>query len=228
MASESRSAPHLPGAGPYRRALALVLLAIGLALIATSDSLHMFLVEILSTADGIIRARPLAGAVLFIVLSAASAMLAFVSSAVIVPVGVMVWGKATSFLLLWLGWIGGGAAAYTLSRVLGRRVMTALAPTETAKRYEHFLTERASFGLVLLFQTALPSELPGYLLGLVRYPFLKYIAALAIAELPYALATVYLGESFLERSTPWLIGVGAAIAAFSFFTLRMLRRRAQE
>jgi uncharacterized membrane protein YdjX (TVP38/TMEM64 family) len=58
---------------------------------------------------------------------------------------------------------------------------------------------------------------------LARYPFRKFIAALAIAELPYAIATIYLGEGFLQRRMFLLIGTGIAMAAFSGWTLYWLR-----
>jgi uncharacterized membrane protein YdjX (TVP38/TMEM64 family) len=82
--------------------------------------------------------------------------------------------------------------------------------------------------LVLLLQLALPSEIPGYLLGLLRYRFWRYIAALALAELPYALATVYIGASFIERRTYALVAVGIAVAAFAGWALHTLHRRISE
>lgn len=54
--------------------------------------------------------------------------------------------------------------------------------------------------------------MPGYLLGLMGYSFWKYLGALALAELPYAIATIYLGVGFLERRSSMLIGAGAAVA----------------
>jgi uncharacterized membrane protein YdjX (TVP38/TMEM64 family) len=91
--------------------------------------------------------------------------------------------------------------------------------------YEKMIPRDAPFGLILLFQTALPSEVPGYLLGLARYPFRKYLLALAISELPYAVATIYLGEGLIERRMFLLIGTGVAMAAFSGWTLYWLRSR---
>ena len=51
------------------------------------------------------------GAVLFVVMSAAAAMLAFFSTAVLVPVAVVTWGQTGTFVLLWVGWILGGVCA---------------------------------------------------------------------------------------------------------------------
>jgi uncharacterized membrane protein YdjX (TVP38/TMEM64 family) len=209
-----------------RRRVLLILLAAGaLALVASSAELHEWLIGFLPVAESMVRARPVLGVTVFILYAAVSAMLAFVSAAVIVPVGIYVWGTATSMLLLWLGWTLGGVAAYTLSRYFGRLVVTALHLGPVLERYEHRISQRASFGLVLLFQLAMPSEVPGYLLGLLRYPFWWYLAALLLAELPYAAATVYLGASFIERRTYMLLGVGAAVAALSGWALYTLHRR---
>jgi uncharacterized membrane protein YdjX (TVP38/TMEM64 family) len=165
------------------------------------------------------------GASIFVLYAALAAMLAFVSSAVIVPVSVYVWGSGFSMLLLWVGWILGGALSYGISRYFGRTVVNALRAGPALERYETRISQRAPFGLVLLFQLAVPSEVPGYLLGLIRYPFWKYLGALALAELPYAVVTVYLGDSFLERRTYTLIAVGATLAAFSAWALYTLHRR---
>ena len=188
--------PNVASAPPVRRlpdasrcALILVLAAAALALVASSDELHNWLLGYLPRAEAIIRTRPLLGVTVFVAFSALSALIAFVSSAVIVPVGVYVWGKTVSILLLWVGWTLGGICAYALSRHLGRRVVNALGAEPWLGRYEHLISARAPFHLVLLFQLAVPSEVPGYLFGLVRYTFWKYLVALALAAMPYAVAT---------------------------------------
>ncbi len=220
-----------PPAGAHRlptatqRALLLVLLAIVLAFVASTDLLHGWLLQFFSTLEAFIREQPVLGLLAFVGFAAASAMLAFVSSAVIVPAGVLVWGEGVCALLLWLGWILGGASSYALSRYLGRPVVKSLSSGPTLERYEKRISDRTPFGMVLLFQLALPSEVPGYLLGLARYRFWKYAAALALAELPYALATVYLGDSFLQRKTVPLIAAGIVVAAFSSWAMYTLHRR---
>jgi uncharacterized membrane protein YdjX (TVP38/TMEM64 family) len=208
-----------------RRAGVLVLLAIVVTLVILSDDLHAWLMGFLSPVKQIVRTQPVLGGFLFVLLAALSAMLAFVSSAVIVPVGVYVWGKPLTIFLLWVGWVLGGVCAYTISRFFGRPVVTALSSRALVERYEKRLSHQAPFGLVLLFQLALPSELPGYLLGMARYPLWKYLCALALAEIPYAVMTIYLGASFVERQVSWLIGVAVVAAAFSGWALYTLHRR---
>lgn len=205
----------------------LVLACLALALVGASDDLHRALLDVLDAASKLIAERPVLGAALFVVLSALSAMLAFVSSAVLVPIALYAWGKMVCAVLLWLGWILGGAMAYTLGRWLGRPVVRWLLPSETLDRYEDRLSTETPFGLIVLLQLALPSEVPGYLLGLVRYPFWRYLLALGLAELPYAVGTVYLGASFLDRQVAMLLALGAAGAVFMFLAVRSLQKRLQ-
>jgi uncharacterized membrane protein YdjX (TVP38/TMEM64 family) len=161
----------------------------------------------------------------FLVLSALSAMLAFFSTAVLVPVALSTWGKALTLLLLWGGWTLGGVMAYSIGRFLGRPVVKTFLPEATVSRFEERISERTPFGLVLLFQLALPSEIPGYVLGLVRYRFLKFLGALMLAELPYAVGTLYLGASFLERQPLTLIALGVAGALLMALAILALRKR---
>jgi uncharacterized membrane protein YdjX (TVP38/TMEM64 family) len=72
-----------------------------------------------------------------------------------------------------------------------------------------------------------PSEIPGYVLGILRYRFLLYLTALAITELPYAVAVVYLGESFLEGEAIVFVILGVAVILLGAFLLQILRRLAQ-
>ena len=82
----------------------------------------------------------------------------------------------------------------------------------------------APFWLVLLLQLALPSEIPGYVLGLARYSFPRYLLALSLAELPYTVATVYLGTAFLERRGAVILAAGLSVALLSVVAFYLLRR----
>jgi uncharacterized membrane protein YdjX (TVP38/TMEM64 family) len=213
------------GASPWRR-LALLALAVAvLVVIASADSLHGLLVSLTERVTPLMQSRPAVGALLFVLVSALSAMLAFFSSAVLVPVAVQVWGLWGTIGLLWVGWIVGGVLAYTIARTAGRPMVARLVKAEALARYESRVTDHAPLGLVLLFQLGLPSEIPGYLLGLARYSLPRYLVALAVAELPWAIVTVLLGTTLMERRVPVLIAVGSVAAALSGFAFVALHRR---
>lgn len=207
------------------RALVVFLLCAALALVASSDALHSLLLRAVAVVGEFMTERPLLGAGLFVLLAAASAMLAFFSSALLVPVVVYTWGKAFCMLALWVGWTLGGMVSYGIGRSLGRPVVQWLLSSASLSRYEDRISKRTPAGLVLLFQLALPSEVPGYLLGLARYPFGRYLVTLMLAELPYAVGTVYLGASFLDRQLAVLLGVGAAGALLMALAFLLLHKR---
>jgi uncharacterized membrane protein YdjX (TVP38/TMEM64 family) len=209
----------------WRRAAILALACVALAAAASSDALHAALLDVLDASEAIIAHSPIIGATLFIVFAAVSAMLAFVSIAFIVPVAVYAWGEPLSLLFLWVGWILGGCLTYCTGRYLGRAVVRWLMADAALHRVEYRVQQGSPFGLVLLFQLALPSEIPGYLLGLVRYSFPKYLLALGLAEFPYTVGTIYLGASFVEGRSGTVLGVGIAIVALSVAAFYIMRRK---
>jgi uncharacterized membrane protein YdjX (TVP38/TMEM64 family) len=192
--------------------------------IAASASIHEAVETGVATISGIIDRHPLLGGAAFVGLAALSAMLAFFSSALVVPIGVHYWGEPLTFLLLWVGWLAGGAVTYGLGRFVGRQVLGVLIKPERVAYYQARIGRRASFGLVVLFQLAVPSEIPGYVLGTAGYPFPRYGAALALAELPYAAGAVYLGGTFLRRQYGWIVLLGVVGIAFVTWAVTRLHR----
>lgn len=209
----------------WRRAGVLAFLCIVLAAIASLDAVHAAVLEVLAVSQETIARHPILGAGLFVAFAAVSAMFAFVSVAIIVPVAVFTWGEAWSMVFLWAGWILGGMCSYTIGRFLGRVVIEWLTAGALLRRFERRVHRGSSFGLILLFQLALPSEIPGYVLGLVRYSFPRYLLALAVAELPYTAATVYLGASFVEGRSAVILSAGLALVALSVGSFYILKRR---
>lgn len=209
----------------WRQAALLLLLCVALALVTASKPLHGALLEVLASSRAVIIDYPLQGALLFVLLAAVSAMFAFVSIAILVPVAVYAWGEPLSMLMLWLGWILGGIVAYGIARFLGRPVVQWLMTDSVLQRLERRIHPDTRLGLIVLLQLGLPSEIPGYLLGLVRYPPGKFLVALAVGELPYAVATVWLGAGFVSARSGMVLALGLAIAALSVGAFHLLRRR---
>lgn len=208
-----------------RRAIELAaVIALAVALMAL-DPLHDAVALALDRVTALIAVHPVAGKLAFVVASALSAMLAFFSSAIIVPAAVLAWGPRTTLLLLWLSWLAGGCCTYALGRTLGGRIAAWLVSPGRLAYYANRVSRSATLGTVILFQIALPSEIPGYALGTVKYSFPRYAAALAIAELPYAAGAVYLGDSFVRGNYAMLLAIGVAGVVASVVTVRALHRR---
>lgn len=208
------------------------LFLVALVLVWLSGALAPSIDGLLQASAEILRGHALLGKLLFTLLAIASPMLAFFSSAVLVPAATAAWGPVTTFLLLWLGWIGGGVTAYSIARFLGRAVVHRFAPGEKLSYYEERVGQEGRWWMLLLLQLALPSELPGYLAGILRVRFSWYLGALALGELPYAIGTVTLGEAFVERNPLVFVAVlvgGIALLTVAFRVLhgQLERRRSR-
>ena len=210
----------------FRKRLAwLIALLVVAAVLAATDPAHAIVRDVFERVRLVIIAHPTVGKLAFVLASALSAMLAFFSSAVLVPVAVYAWGESTTLGLLWGAWLAGGAASYLVGRTLGRRVAAWAISPGRLDYYAQRLTARTGFPTVLLFQLAVPSEIPGYVLGTLRCPVRVYLPALAIAELPFALGAVYLGESFVRGDYALLLMLGVAGIALSWTAFHRLHRR---
>jgi uncharacterized membrane protein YdjX (TVP38/TMEM64 family) len=186
---------------------------------------HQWLLSLVAVAEGAIRDQQAWGMLAFVLLAALSAMLAFVTSSVLIPVAIYVWGPWLSFALLWAGWFLGGVAAYTIGRYLGRPIVRRLVPAAALERQERWARSRGSLVGIVLLQLAVPSDLAGYVFGMIRCPLGPYLMALAVAEIPYALGAVYLGVSFVERRVLPLLLVGVAGVLLSVLAFRAHRRQ---
>jgi uncharacterized membrane protein YdjX (TVP38/TMEM64 family) len=207
------------------RAILLLVMVGALLVLAWSSPVHEAVLQVFEAAKDLITGHPVLGAVLFVMLSALAAMLAFFSSAVLVPPAVYAWGPIVCATLLWAGWMLGGLASYGLAYRYGESVLRWLAPGKSIAQYQERIRAKASFGFILLFQLALPSEIPGLVLGLARFPIERYLLALATAELPYAIGTTLLGASFVSRRFGLLLSLGALAAITAIVLGRALRRR---
>jgi uncharacterized membrane protein YdjX (TVP38/TMEM64 family) len=170
---------------------------------------------------------PVLGAAVFFLFAAISAMLAFTSSVVLVPPANLVWGKLITFLLLWAGWIAGAIAAFGIGNV-ARPLLVRLGYQETLDDYQQFVSKRMKFWAAVLFCIAVPSEIPGYLFGGLRYPFLKFLGAIAIAEAIYAFGIVIAGQSLMAAKPFPLLAIVAIliiIGAGARLLLRTLKKR---
>ena len=210
-----------------RHILLLGMLIIIAGLIAGTETLLDKSHEIIMLVESAIIGYPVLGKLLFVLLALVSAMLAFFSSAILTPIGIYAWGTVETFVLLWIGWLLGGMISFLVGRYLGRSVVSVLLGESRLSNWETQVGRHTKFIHILLFQAAVPSEIPGYVLGILRYRFVLYLAALAIAELPYALGTVFLGKSFLKGESLLFVAVGAATILLSVIAFQVQRRMAR-
>ncbi len=193
------------------------------ALLAYSEDIHRQVITVIALAEPVIATSPVFGAIIFVLLAALSAMLVFFSGLLLVPIGIEAWGPLVCFLLLWSGWFLGGVITYSVGRRFGRPAVLRLLSEEKMARYENRIPQSGSFVTALFTQLVLPSDITGYFFGLLGYPARVYLGSLALAELPYALAAVYLGTAFMERQYLLLVSIGTL--GLLIFGVVWLRRR---
>lgn len=207
--------------------LAIISIAAFVGFMMFSPTAKGWIEKVAEWAESIMRANKGAGAALFFVLSAFSAILAFASSAILVPPAAEVFGKPVTFLLLWGGWVAGAVVAYGIGHY-ARRLLTHLVSKEKLEEYQELVSKRMPWWMALLLCLAVPSEIPGYLLGSLHYSFWRFLAAISIAEAIYAIGIVIAGESLLEADPAVLAGAVAimlAIAVGAGFILRKRKKR---
>lgn len=204
----------------------MVLAVAALVAVSTSAPLHARVTGLIAYAQPAIDAHPIWGAVVFTALAAISSMLMFVSSVALVPLGVGAWGAPLTVLLLWTGWFIGGILTFSIGRHLGQPIVRRMLSVAQMERYGHIAAPNAPFATVLLIQLAVPSDVAGYFFGIAGIRRRVFLPALALAELPYALGSVYLGAAFLERNTAALLGVGAVVIAMALWQWRRAELRA--
>jgi uncharacterized membrane protein YdjX (TVP38/TMEM64 family) len=208
-----------------RRVAAAGLLVGIVALLVLSERLHRTLVALLAPAQDLAAAHPILAAGVVIVFAALGAMIAFVSSWAVLPFAVFTWGALGTLLLLWAGWIVGGAASYAIGRYIGRPAIGWFASTAVMERYERRISDKSTFGMIVLLQLGLPSEIPGYLLGVVRYPFAWFLTALSLTTLVHGVPAVLLGAGLVERR-PWQVAaISGVMIVLVLAAAYALRRR---
>jgi uncharacterized membrane protein YdjX (TVP38/TMEM64 family) len=206
-----------------KRLLVLVALVLAVVAIARSEALQQAVVGVLEASRELMSAYPRGGMLLFLLLSALSATLSFFSSGALVPIGVYVWGPEATALLLFSGGTLGGVSGYWIARTVGRKVVHIMFAEDSLHRYEEFFRHGARWRTILLFRIALQSEIPSYVLGVLKYPFSRYVPIILLGELPYVLVMVYLGEVFLERNVPLFVGVLVFALGLTYWAWRRLQ-----
>ncbi len=189
------------------------------------SSLYDVLIQSLIFSKAYIELYPVLSVFVFLALAAISAVLIFFSSILIVPIAVFAWGEPATFFLLLLGWFIGAIIAYFIGKNFGRNVVGYFISAKRINDYEDFISKEMGIFDVILLKLALPSEVPSFFLGIVHYPFLKYIFVVIISELPFAIWAVYLSGAFIEDKRLVFTGVLIATIALLSIAERKYRKK---
>lgn len=210
-----------------RRILITFILVLGAALLFwSSRSLQGIFFETVASVQEYTYESTALMVALFITLAALSAMLSPFSSIPLAPVAIMVWGKSLTVVFLLSGWLIGGALAYVVGYSVGYPLVRQFSSFEKIRYYREKISEKTEFLLILLFRLSMPAEIPGYVLGIARYHFGKYLLATLIAEAPFAIIVAYASEALVANNIKMFIALVAVVCIvvallFYFFTKKL-------
>lgn len=179
----------------------VVLLVAVLALAALfwySSQIQEGYLRFVSTIEGWARHAPHLGALLFVALATGSAMLSPLSSVAIVPAANVIFGTLGTAALLLVGWVSGGCLAYAIGRKAGFPLVERFPYFKKFNRWREHFSNRTEFALALVFRLGTPSE-TGYVFGIIRYSFWRYLLITLIAEVPFALIVVYASDALIAK-----------------------------
>ncbi len=205
-------------------AVVVVILIIGLFWVSTAFSNYFELGVLLL--KGYALQFPLQSMLTFLLLTVLSALLFSFSSVWLLPVAIGIWGKGGTFLLLLGGWVLGNIISYLIGMYAGYPLVKKFIPEKKLEHYKHlFLEGNMGFGIVFLSRFILPSEIPGYLLGILRYRFWPYFIATVLSEAPYALIAIYAVDAILKRDIILLLVWGAIWAFCALLLAKLIRKK---
>ncbi|OGM90629.1 hypothetical protein A3A20_00740 [Candidatus Wolfebacteria bacterium RIFCSPLOWO2_01_FULL_45_19] len=199
----------------YRKTILLVILSAVLVFIFWgSTTLQAEYDNLVAFFESQLVEQPVSGIIIFFFLTILSAMFFFLSSIFAVPIAVSIWGAFVTMIFILSSWILGAIFSYIIGRFAGRPVLRHFVSKTKLDYYHRMFSENSGLLSVFLLRFTIPSEIPGYTLGILRFNFAKYMLVTILAEIPYAFVIVYAFEAIL-RKDPVILGaiVGAWLLA---------------
>lgn len=164
---------------------------------------------------------------IFWLFAVASVLLGPFTSAPLVPIALLLWGNWITFWLLFSGWVTGGMIAYIIGRHLGHAIVLKIISPENVNTWQEFISNRVTFLIAFLFRLAMPAE-TGYIFGLARYNFIKYILITAFIESFTAAILVFIGKALIDQNflifILWIATVVILLAASAYFLARRIKK----
>ncbi len=168
------------------------------------------------------------GVILFLGISSFSVLLSPLTSVPLVPSAILVWGKFPTFLLLIAGWTVGGILAYFIGSYSREKILKHFTSFRKIEYYKKTMSLHSQFITVLFFRLAIPSEIAGYTLGIIRYNFSKYLLATFLAELPFAFFVIYSSSALIRREIFLFAGLVALGGTIFYFFYRFFQKKIRE
>lgn len=214
---------------PKRRTYVWSLVALSLVglFFALYQPLQEVFLRITNVLGAFADAQPVLGPLIFIGLAALSVLLGPASSGPLVPSAVSIWGAGTTAVYLITGWLAGALVTYGIGYTVGFSLVERIVGPAKLRSWMEVVEEEGTLFRLFLFRLLTPAE-TGYLFGMMRYPFVRYVLLSAVVEGAGAFAAVYAGQSFfkMDRARFFILFlVYLAVAGSVVFTIKFKRKR---
>ncbi|MEK6854760.1 MAG: VTT domain-containing protein [Nanoarchaeota archaeon] len=157
------------------------------------------------------------GMIIFIIIIAASIVLAPISAVPLFPLASGLWGWITTAILGIIGWTIGASIAFLLARKYGSGLVNKFLPVEKLQNLEKKIPKNNLFLTVVLLRMVIPVDGLSYLLGLFSsMSFGAYFLATLIGIIPFTFVIAYLG------TVPFAYQISFTITALIIFAMGIL------
>ncbi len=150
--------------------------------------------------------RPLYAMGLFASFAFLSVLLGPLSSAPIVPLAIVLWGKLVTLILMLAGWMFGAVVSYGIGMHAGYPLVAHVIGKRRLDEWLKRVSRQATPFLALMFRLALPAE-TGYVFGLIRYPFFTFLGISLLVEIPVGLGLIFVGDAFVTQNLPLFLSL---------------------
>jgi uncharacterized membrane protein YdjX (TVP38/TMEM64 family) len=138
--------------------------------------------------------------VLFVIVCAATLIIAPLSGSSLFVAGGVLFGKESAFFLSFFASVIGCSINFWVSRTLGRRFAERLVGATDLEQLDRFIdrlsAQQSVFYIILLMP--LSQDIVSYAVGLTRVSYWRFLVALIVSAIAVVAAYVYLGSSLLE------------------------------
>lgn len=124
--------------------------------------------------------------ILFIFMQTTQTVTPFIPAALIIPIGLLVFGVGTGFFLSFIGLTVGSVINFKLARKFGQPLVEMLVSEKQFEKYSKWIEDEDQFNRLFIFGMFLPfmpSDLLTYIAGLSDISFKKYLSITSLSKI---------------------------------------------
>ncbi|MEK7160547.1 MAG: VTT domain-containing protein [Patescibacteria group bacterium] len=140
----------------------------------------------------LIASQNLLSIVIYVLFLITSEVVVPVSSLVILPLAVSVWGSLFTAIITLIGWFIGAIISFWLARRFGQPFIGKIIDIKRLEQLSHFVPEKNLFWAVIILRIIFPVDIFSYILGLfTNVGFWPYFWGTLIGIIPFGFLFAY-------------------------------------